>query len=87
MAAGPLEPAGLHDRDLRDPDREARHRDPPGADGLPRHAAPPAIETAFATRLRQIGVRTTLVDARAYNHGQVNNRIGAPGDTVMTPRR
>ena len=27
----------------------------------------------------------TLVDARALTHGQVNHRIGAPGDTVMTP--
>ena len=27
----------------------------------------------------------TLVDARTLTHGQVNQRIGAPGDTVMTP--
>jgi arylformamidase len=50
--------------------------------GTPRRQS---IETAFAARLRQIGARTTLVDARAYNHGQVNSRIGAPGETVMTP--
>ena len=43
------------------------------------------IETGFAERLRSLGVRTTLVDARSLNHAQVNNRIGAPGDTVMTP--
>ncbi len=43
------------------------------------------IETAFATRLRALGVPATLVDARSLNHAQVNARIGAPGDTVMTP--
>jgi acetyl esterase/lipase len=43
------------------------------------------IETSFAARLRALGVPTRLVDARALNHAQVNQRIGAPGDTVMTP--
>jgi arylformamidase len=43
------------------------------------------IETRFATRLRSLGVPATLVDARSLTHGQVNSRIGAPGDTVMTP--
>jgi len=43
------------------------------------------IETAFAQRLRSIGVPATLVDASTLNHAQVNSRIGAPGDTVMTP--
>ena len=43
------------------------------------------IETAFAQRLRSIGVPVTLVDARTLNHAQVNSSIGAPGDTVMTP--
>jgi arylformamidase len=43
------------------------------------------IENAFATRLRSLGVPTTLVDARTLTHGQVSQRIGAPGDTVMTP--
>ncbi len=44
-----------------------------------------SIEKAFTARLRSLGVSTTLVDARTLTHGQVNNRIGAPGDTVMTP--
>ncbi len=44
-----------------------------------------SIETAFAARLRSLGVPATLVDARTLTHGQVSNRIGAPGDTVMTP--
>ena len=43
------------------------------------------IETAFAARLRALDVPVTLVDARSLNHAQVNARIGAPGDTVMTP--
>jgi acetyl esterase/lipase len=43
------------------------------------------IETAFAERLRALGVPATLVDARTLNHQQVNARIGAPGDRVMTP--
>jgi arylformamidase len=42
------------------------------------------IETGFARRLRSLGVPATLVDARTLSHGQVNSRIGAPGDTVMT---
>ena len=44
-----------------------------------------SIETGFAARLRSLGVPATLVDARTLTHGQVNQRIGAPGDTVMTP--
>jgi acetyl esterase/lipase len=43
------------------------------------------IETAFGARLRAIGVATTVVDASSLTHEQVNRRIGAPGDTVMTP--
>ena len=43
------------------------------------------IEAAFAARLRALGVPVTLVDARTLNHAQVNQRIGAPGDTVLTP--
>jgi acetyl esterase/lipase len=44
-----------------------------------------AIEQGFAAALRGAGVPVTLVDARALTHAQVNRRIGAPGDTVMTP--
>jgi acetyl esterase/lipase len=43
------------------------------------------IETAFAQRLRSLGVPATLVDATALSHAEVNSRIGAPSDTVMTP--
>jgi acetyl esterase/lipase len=43
------------------------------------------IQTAFAQRLRSLGVPGTLVDATALSHAEVNSRIGAPSDTVMTP--
>jgi acetyl esterase/lipase len=43
-----------------------------------------SIETAFRDALVRVGVRTRLVDASSLTHGQVNSRIGAPGDTVMT---
>jgi arylformamidase len=44
-----------------------------------------SIEQSFAARLREVGVPVTVIDARALSHEQVNTRIGAPGDTVMTP--
>jgi acetyl esterase/lipase len=43
------------------------------------------IETAFARRLSSLRVPATLVDARSLSHAEVNSRIGARGDTVMTP--
>ncbi len=43
-----------------------------------------SIETAFRDALVRVGVATRLVDASSLTHGQVNSRIGAPGDTVMT---
>lgn len=43
------------------------------------------IETAFAGRLRAANVTTTVIDASILSHEQVNTRIGARGDTVMTP--
>jgi acetyl esterase/lipase len=49
------------------------------------NAARRAIETAFLARLDELGVPTTTIDARTLTHGQVNTRIGARGDTVMTP--
>jgi acetyl esterase/lipase len=42
------------------------------------------IENAFAQRLRDAGVQTTLIDARSLSHNEVNTKIGAAGDTVMT---
>jgi acetyl esterase/lipase len=44
-----------------------------------------AIETDYAARLRALGVPATVVDASSLTHAQVSTRIGAPGDTVMTP--
>ena len=44
-----------------------------------------SIETAFANRLRSLGVPVSIIDASSLTHQEVNSRIGAPGDTVMTP--
>jgi arylformamidase len=43
-----------------------------------------SIESDFAARLRAVGVPVTLIDARSLSHGEVNTRIGAAGDEVMT---
>jgi acetyl esterase/lipase len=39
----------------------------------------------YANTLTAAGVPVTIVDARGLSHAQVNNQIGAPGETVMTP--
>jgi acetyl esterase/lipase len=44
-----------------------------------------SIETDFAAAIRRAGAPATVIDARSLTHEQVNRRIGAPGDTVMTP--
>ena len=44
-----------------------------------------SIETAFAAAVRRAGASATVIDARSLTHEEVNRRIGAPGDTVMTP--
>lgn len=44
-----------------------------------------AIEQRFAATLGAAGVPATVTDARSLTDEQVNRRIGAPGDTVMTP--
>ncbi len=44
-----------------------------------------AIETNFLDRLTAAGIRTARIDAAGLSHGEVNARIGAAGDTVMTP--
>ncbi len=44
-----------------------------------------AAQQRFADALRTAGVAVTVLDAGSLTHGQVNSRIGAPGDTVMTP--
>ncbi len=43
------------------------------------------IEKAYLAKLRAAGVGTTTIDARSLTHNEVNTRIGAPGDKVMTP--
>lgn len=44
-----------------------------------------AIEQHFVTALRGAGIRATVIDARELSHAEVSARIGAPGDTTMTP--
>ncbi len=44
-----------------------------------------AIQTDFLRRLTAAGIPATQIDATGLSHGEVNTRIGAPGDTVMTP--
>lgn len=44
-----------------------------------------AIERAYLAKVAAAGVRTTAIDASGLSHEEVNSRIGAPGDTVMTP--
>lgn len=43
------------------------------------------IEREFLETLRDAGIEATEIDARALSHQEVNTRIGAPGDDVMTP--
>lgn len=42
------------------------------------------IEEGYLETLESLGVQTTLIDARSLSHAEVNSRIGAPGDDVMT---
>ncbi len=44
-----------------------------------------AIQEAFRKALADAGVSVTMIDATGLSHAQVNESIGAPGDTVMTP--
>jgi len=50
--------------------------------GTPRRTA---VQLGFASRLRSLGVPVTTIAAGGLTHAQVNSRIGAPGDRVMTP--
>ena len=50
--------------------------------GTPRRRA---IERGFLDALRGAGIDATAIDASGLSHEEVNRRIGAPGDTVMTP--
>ena len=43
------------------------------------------IETDYLKALDAANVTTTKIDAHGLTHAEVNSRIGAPGDTVMTP--
>jgi arylformamidase len=42
------------------------------------------IEAAFLDTVRAAGIEATTIDARSLTHSEVNTKIGAPGDTVMT---
>jgi acetyl esterase/lipase len=44
-----------------------------------------AIEQAYLAKVASTGARTVTIDAAGLSHEDVNTRIGAPGDTVMTP--
>ena len=44
-----------------------------------------AICTSMRDKLLAAGVTATVIDASSMTHEEVNERIGAPGDTVMTP--
>ncbi len=41
--------------------------------------------TDFAAALQHAGVEAKVVDATGYSHNEVNSRIGAPGESVVTP--
>ena len=42
------------------------------------------IATEFIATLQEAGIEATLIDATSLTHEEVNNQIGAAGDTVMT---
>lgn len=42
------------------------------------------IESEFIAALQAAGIEATLVDATSLSHEEVNDQIGAAGDTVMT---
>jgi acetyl esterase/lipase len=44
-----------------------------------------AIQESFRQALADAGVKATMIDASGLTHEEVNDSIGAPGDTVMTP--
>lgn len=44
-----------------------------------------AIEKAYLAKVATTGARTVAIDAIGLSHEDVNTRIGAPGDTVITP--
>ena len=43
------------------------------------------IEKAYVAKVATTGAKTALIDARGLTHEDVNVRIGATGDQVMTP--
>ena len=44
-----------------------------------------AVQGDFHLRLLDRGIASTLIDASSLSHAEVNERIGLPGDDVMTP--
>lgn len=60
--------------------------DAPDAIGVYRGTAQrQLIEKAYVNEVKATGATTALIDARTLSHEEVNSRIGAAGDTVMTP--
>lgn len=43
------------------------------------------LHAEFVEALRDAGIPATVVDARALDHAEVSDDIGAPGDTIVTP--
>jgi hypothetical protein len=43
------------------------------------------ICNAFADSLQTSGIATTIIDASSLSHEEVNDHIGAPNETIMTP--
>jgi len=59
--------------------------------GIPPHllvqrgtAARRAVLARYAEALQRVGVPVTTLDASGLSHNEINTRIGAPDDTVMT---
>ncbi len=43
------------------------------------------IQSGFVAQLTSLNIPATSIDASSLTHNEVNSRIGARGDTVMTP--
>lgn len=48
-------------------------------------AARRALSAQFVDMLAAVGVSAALVDANPLSHAEVNDAVGAPGDTIVTP--
>ena len=43
------------------------------------------VAQAFADAVTEAGGQAEVLDATGYTHGDVNKRLGEPGETVVTP--